>query len=125
MDFLRHAHLIARRAGLVVSRYHSEPAWKRQFVRQLESHQVDVILDVGANSGQYATGLRRAAFKGRIVSFEPLSGPFSLLERKASKDPLWVCRQCALGDFDGTISINVAGNAGASSSVLPMLKIHQ
>jgi len=124
VDLLRRAGSIVRRAAME-SRYYSELDWKRNFVNQLESHQVDVALDVGANSGQYATGLRRAAFKGRIVSFEPLSGPFSLLERKASKDPLWVCRQCALGDFDGTISINVAGNAGASSSVLPMLKIHQ
>jgi FkbM family methyltransferase len=125
VDLLRHAGLIVRRAALEVSRYYSELDWKRNFVNRLESHQVDVVLDVGANSGQYATGLRRAAFKGRIVSFEPLSGPFSLLERKASKDPLWDCRQCGLGDFDGTISINVAGNAGASSSVLPMLKSHQ
>jgi len=65
-------------------------------VKQLESRQVNVVLDVGANSGQYATDLRRAAYKGRIVSFEPLSGPFSLLERSAARDPLWNCRQCAL-----------------------------
>ncbi|MCV7440515.1 FkbM family methyltransferase [Mycobacterium seoulense] len=92
---------------------------------QLESHQVNAVLDVGANSGQYATALRRAAFKGRIVSFEPLLEPFSQLARKASTDPLWECRQYALGDVDGKISINVAANAGESSSVLPMLKAHQ
>lgn len=94
-------------------------------MNQLESHQVNVVLDVGANSGQYATGLRRAAFTGRIVSFEPLSQPFSLLTSNASRDPLWDCRQCALGDTDGKILINVAANAGESSSVLPMLKSHQ
>lgn len=65
------------------------------------------------------------AFAGRIVSFEPLPGPFAVLQRSASTDPLWECRRCALGDVDGTISINVAGNEGASSSVLPMLKRHQ
>lgn len=97
----------------------------RQLVTQLQSRRVHVVFDVGANSGQFATGLRRATYKGHIVSFEPLSEPFSLLESKASKDPLWDCRQCALGNFDGTIAINVAGNAGASSSVLPMLKSHQ
>lgn len=51
-------------------------------------------------------------------------GPLPL-QRSASTDPLWECRRCALGDVDGTISINVAGNEGASSSVLPMLKRHQ
>jgi FkbM family methyltransferase len=86
---------------------------------------VDTVLDVGANSGQYATSLRRAGFNGHIVSFEPLSGPFSRLVRGSSSDPLWDCRQCALGDFDGTASVNVAGNAGASSSILPMLQSHR
>jgi FkbM family methyltransferase len=117
--------LIARSVAFEVPRHFSERAWKRQFVNQLKSRQVDAVLDVGANSGQYAMGLRKRGYEGRIVSFEPLSGPFSDLQSNASKDPLWDCRQCALGDVDGTISVNVAGNAGQSSSVLPMLKSHQ
>jgi FkbM family methyltransferase len=125
VNLLHRADLIARRAGIEVSRYYPELDWKRQLLNQLKSHHVDVVLDIGANSGQYATGLRTRAFKGRIVSFEPLPGPFSLLESKASADPLWDCQRCALGNADGTISINVAGNAGLSSSVLPMLKSHQ
>jgi FkbM family methyltransferase len=125
VHLLDRVRLIARSAAFEVPRYYSERAWKRQFVKQLQSRQVDVVFDVGANSGQYVAGLRRAGFNGRIVSFEPLLGPFSLLESKASKDPFWDCQRCALGDFDGTISINVAGNAGESSSVLPMLRRHQ
>jgi FkbM family methyltransferase len=125
VHLLDRGRLIARSAVFEASRYYSERDRKRQFVKQLQSRQVDAVFDVGANSGQYATGLRRAAYKGRIISFEPLSGPFSILESKASTDPLWDCQRYALGDVDGTISINVAGNAGQSSSVLPMLKSHQ
>ncbi|ORV16694.1 FkbM family methyltransferase [Mycobacterium celatum] len=125
MRLLDRARLIGRSAAFEVSRRYSERNWKHQFVKQLESHQVDVVLDVGANSGQYAADLRKAAYKGRIISFEPLSGPFSILNRRASADSLWDCRRYALGDFDGTIPINVAGNAGQSSSALPMLKSHQ
>ncbi|ORV64770.1 FkbM family methyltransferase [Mycobacterium europaeum] len=125
MVFFRRGGLIARNTTIEVLRPYSDRGSKRQFVKQLESRGVSVVLDVGANSGQYAGDLRMAAYTRRIVSFEPLSGPFSLLERNASKDPLWECRQCALGDMDGTISINVAGNAGASSSVLPMLRRHR
>ncbi|OBB63393.1 FkbM family methyltransferase [Mycobacterium sp. 852014-50255_SCH5639931] len=125
MDLFRRGGLIARSTTFEVSRPYSEKGAKRQFVKQLESRGISVVFDVGANSGQYATDLRMAAYTGRIISFEPLSGPFSLLERNALKDPLWHCRRCALGDVDGTISINVAGNAGASSSILPMLKSHQ
>lgn len=98
---------------------------KRLLVHQLEALKVNVVLDVGANSGQFGAALRRAGYKGRIISFEPLSGPFALLSRKAATDQLWECRRCALGDADQMITINIAGNAGASSSVLPMLKSHQ
>lgn len=121
----RFARNVLRRNGIEVSHYFPELDWERNFLRQLQSHQVSVVLDVGANSGQYATGLREAGYTGRIVSFEPLSGPFSVLERSASADPRWESRRCALGDTDGTISINVAGNEGASSSALPMLQRHQ
>ncbi|OBI22854.1 FkbM family methyltransferase [Mycobacterium sp. E2497] len=116
---------IANGPDIAVRRHFTESDWNRTLVRELQSRRVNTVFDVGANSGQYAAGLRAAGFEGRIISFEPLSGPFSVLERAASGDPLWDCRQCALGDHDGTIEMNVAGNAGASSSVLPMLKSHR
>jgi FkbM family methyltransferase len=125
VGLFRRGGLFARSATFEVSRPYSENGWKRRFVKQLESRGVDTVLDVGANSGQYAADLRMAAYRGRIVSFEPLSQAFSLLQANAARDPLWDVRQCALGEVDGMITINVAGNAGASSSVLPMLKIHQ
>jgi FkbM family methyltransferase len=119
------ARLIARSAASEVQRRYSARHWQRLFVKQLQSRHVDVVFDVGANSGQYANSLRRAAYKNRIISFEPLSKPFSVLEKKAARDSLWDCRRYALGDVDGTISINVAGNAAQSSSVLPMLESHR
>jgi FkbM family methyltransferase len=119
------SYWFANRPDIDVRRYRTELDWKRKFVTELKSRQVDVVLDVGANSGQYATGLREANFDRRIVSFEPLAGPFSILERTVSGDPLWDCRQCALGDYDGKTSMNIAGNAGESSSILPMLTAHR
>jgi FkbM family methyltransferase len=125
VHLLEQARLIARSVPSEALRFYSERNWKRQFVKQLTAHQVNVVFDVGANSGQYTAGLRKAGYKGRIISFEPLLQPFSVLESKASMDPFWDCRKCALGDVDGSISVNIAGNAGQSSSVLPMLKSHQ
>ena len=104
---------IENRAELKVRNYSSESDWRRNLVKELTSRKIDVILDAGANSGQYATGLRHSEFAGRIVSFEPLSGPFARLAHNASADPLWDCRQYALGDDDTTISMNVAGNGAA------------
>lgn len=125
MALSHRARTFTRRIGFDVSRYRPELDEKRNFLCQLKHHEVNLVLDVGANSGQYAAGLREADYTGRIVSFEPLPEPFAFLKRRASKDPLWDCRRCAIGDTEGTISINVAGNAGESSSVLPMLKSHQ
>ncbi|KUI15630.1 FkbM family methyltransferase [Mycobacterium lehmannii] len=125
MELWDRARFLARGAAVELSRSYSERQWKRQFAEQLISQEVNVVFDVGANSGQYAIGLRKAGYKGRIVSFEPLSSPFSVLEERASGDRLWECRKWALGDTDGTITINVAGNAAQSSSALPMLQRHQ
>lgn len=82
-----------------------------------ERYRVDVVLDVGANKGQYARSLRRAGYKGRIVSFEPVPRDFEELQRRAAKDPGWSVHQLALGREDGTVEMNVV--PGTLSSALP------
>jgi FkbM family methyltransferase len=86
--------------------------------------EIDVVLDVGANAGQFAHGLRRdLAFEGRICSFEPLNVPFRRLQSRAAEDPDWQAFNFALGDVGGTATINVAANS-ESSSLLEMLPSH-
>jgi FkbM family methyltransferase len=93
-------------------------------VRLLEYFGVDCVIDVGANSGGFASTIRNLGYQGRIVSLEPLPDPFELLATQAAKDPEWEALRVAAGDEDGQIRINIAGNAGASSSVLEMLDTH-
>jgi FkbM family methyltransferase len=87
--------------------------------RLLRSRGITLVLDVGASEGMYAKQLRRLGFDSKIVSFEPLSAAFAALEGAAAGDPLWECRRLALGSFDDTAEINVAGNS-TSSSLLGM-----
>ncbi len=95
----------------------------RQVVRTLESRGIDTVLDIGANVGQYAVGLRRSGYAGRIISCEPLSGAYGELARRATRDPAWLAVNAAVGREAGETDINVAANS-YSSSILAMTQAH-
>jgi FkbM family methyltransferase len=107
--------------GLDVSRFEatSHPvARRRQLLAQL---RIDVVLDVGANVGQWASELRdEVGFTGRIRSFEPMRAAFGELQSRAAGDADWEVFNCGLGDDPGEHVIHVAGNS-YSSSLLKML----
>lgn len=77
---------------------HARDAHLRWLIEALE---VDLVLDVGANRGQFARGLRRGGYAGRLVSFEPAAAPRARLEELAAEDGAWQVRPWALGDADG------------------------
>jgi len=93
-------------------------------MKLLDSYNIDTVLDIGANSGQFASRMRDyLGYKNRILSFEPLSSAFELLKANAEGDPNWEVFNSALGDTEGTQEINIAGNS-QSSSLLDMLPSH-
>jgi FkbM family methyltransferase len=112
------------RAGWNVRRVDPAKSELAQLVRQLFVHQIDVVFDVGANTGQFAEELRHAGFLGRIVSFEASASAHSTLIARVRHDAKWIIApRIALGDHKGTTTLNLAGNS-VSSSVLHMLPSH-
>jgi FkbM family methyltransferase len=97
--------------------------YAKRLVRTLGARGIDTVLDVGANVGQFAAQLRSAGYTGRVVSFEPLSGAFAELSRRAAGDDRWEVVNAAVGDGGTTATIHVAGNS-FSSSLLPMTDKH-
>jgi FkbM family methyltransferase len=91
----------------------------------LGSQRVDHVLDVGANDGGFAGSIRRLGYTGRILSCEPLTEPFRRLARAARADDAWEVRRTAVGAGRDPLTMNVAGNDQASSSVLAMLDRHR
>ncbi len=83
----------------------------------LQQAQPDLLVDIGANQGQYAMRMRSLGCRGRIISFEPGVRAYQLLERNAARDPLWTVRQIALGDAEGTVSLQVSRNLVSSSTL--------
>jgi FkbM family methyltransferase len=92
-------------------------------MKLLNTYNIDLVFDVGANIGQYAEVLRKYGYQGKIVSFEPLNSAYEQLSAKCKKDRLWKAEKTALGDFTGKSQINIAGNS-FSSSMLDMLPDH-
>jgi FkbM family methyltransferase len=85
---------------------------------------IDLVIDVGANRGQFGLEIRRAGYRGSIVSIEPLAAPHRQLSQLADKDGRWTAIRSAVGPQAGSAAIHVAANGGASSSFLPMLELH-
>jgi FkbM family methyltransferase len=125
---------MARRAVEVDPRYFERDArMLREFVRHLlrqrglellkipnsgdflNDRHCDLVLDVGANIGQFGRGLRTVGYRGRIVSFEPLDSCYPQLKALADRDPTWDCRQVALGDHEYSTEINISRHTAYSS----------
>lgn len=107
----------SRRVGFDVVRYppNSMGTLPGYTARLLSELDVELVLDVGANTGQYASLLRDAGFSKRIVSFEPVASSFSTLEAQAAGDSDWSAVCVALGAQDKSATMNVTESSVLSS----------
>jgi len=97
----------------------------RRKARLLAHLGIDLVIDVGANRGQYARHLRDIGYRGRIVSLEPANDAYGHLVAAAASDAGWTTRRLALGARRETRELHIAGNIGMSSSLLDMLPAHR
>lgn len=116
------AALVVRSRKIRKALWDIQQAWYRYLTPHhvawiLDTYGVNCVLDVGANKGQYAKSLRRAGYRGRIASFEPLPHIYEELERAAADDPEWHVYPYALGKEDTTVPMHVV--SGTMSSILP------
>jgi FkbM family methyltransferase len=105
---------------------HRHPGWFDFAHRRsvlMAARGIDLVLDVGANAGQYGAELREYGYDGPIVSFEPLAAAHARLAARSGADPRWTAVRSAVGAHPGELAINVAANSD-SSSALAMLDAH-
>jgi FkbM family methyltransferase len=80
----------------------------RDIVDFIADRKIDVVIDVGANVGQFGESLRAGGYRGKIVSFEPIASAFQTLAKKAAEDGNWEVHQCGLGAAPGVATLNVS-----------------
>ena len=78
--------------------------------------EIDTVLDVGANYGQYYEFLRdKVGFTGVVHSFEPIPEVGAKLVARSASDPKWHVNQCALGIKSGKAQFHISDKPGWSS----------
>ncbi|MCF8405471.1 MAG: FkbM family methyltransferase [Bacteroidales bacterium] len=85
-------------------------------VKILNTYNFTCVLDIGANTGQFAESLIDFGYKNKIISFEPTQSAYNTLTKRSAKYPKWeVAERCAIGNISGEVDINVSDNSVFSS----------
>jgi FkbM family methyltransferase len=103
----------ARRYGLDVRESSKHP----NLVDFINDRKIDVVVDVGANAGQFGQKLRGFGYRGAIVSYEPVSSAFKHLERIAEADNKWTAHNFAIGAESGELKLHIAANSKFTSAL--------
>jgi FkbM family methyltransferase len=96
--------------------------YETDLLRRLFSRfDVDCVIDVGANRGQYHDMLRQnIGYTGHITSVEPISALAAALRQRAnSENGRWQIHQAALGAQVGEAALNVMEKDDYSSFLQP------
>src|SRR5262245_34043990 len=81
--------------------------------------EINCVIDVGANVGQYGQILRGIGYEGRIISIEPIRDVFERLRAAAAGDTEWRTLNIACGSKEETKDINVYAVTPLSSFLDP------
>lgn len=116
--------LVTHPFGLKIERHFGTELGLKQIHKVFKQYGINMLLDVGANTGQYAMSMFKVGYKGTIISFEPLSDIYEVLKTNQSKHNNWkLFRRTAIGDYCGKAMINISENR-ESNSILPISERH-
>jgi FkbM family methyltransferase len=87
----------------------------RPCLEVIQKENFDLVLDIGANEGQFGRELRKSGYTKRIISIEPVEQPYNLLKNAIDGDKLWECYNFALGNENGTARLNIHEDTRLSS----------
>lgn len=106
---------IAKIFGYELIKRKKHPSLNTHTINLINHYKIDLVLDVGANNGQFGSLLRREGYKGEIHSFEPVSHSFDNLKKTSLNDAKWFVHKLAMGAANGKEIINVSKASDMSS----------
>jgi FkbM family methyltransferase len=99
---------------------HADYAAVEDFRRRFKLLEIELVLDVGANAGQFRDMLRNTlGYSGEIVSFEPVPHLAEALAKRAAADPNWTVMNIGVGASPGSVPFNVMVGDQFSSFLTP------
>jgi FkbM family methyltransferase len=89
------------------------------FLKSISDKGIELVIDAGANIGQFSLAVRENLPQCQIIAFEPLLGPAAKFENVFANDESVVLHQLALNTVEGDVEMHVS-NSIDSSSILPI-----
>ena len=110
---------IAKIFGYELIKCKKHPTLSSHIINLVNHCKIDLVLDIGANHGQFGNMLRNEGYKGEIHSFEPVSHSYDSLQKACLNDEKWFVHKLAMGAADGKDTINVTKASDMSSFLDP------
>ena len=105
--------------GYEYIRKKKSPSLKSHLFNLIDQYLIDIVIDVGANHGQFGNLLRSIGYKGEILSFEPTKKSFEILSEASSRDDRWKIYPLGLGDKKTSEKINIFESSDFNSLLQP------
>lgn len=90
----------------------------------LDRFEINTVIDVGANTGQFAKQIADILPQAAILSFEPLDDCYQQLLEAMKEHPRFRAFNCALGEREESLVMH-HNEFSAFSSILSMTDLHR
>ena len=77
-------------------------------VKTLDFYNIDLVIDIGANKGQFGKEIREFGYKKKLISFEPMKSAFLQLKEQSKKYPLWEVENLGFGKETSYEFLNIS-----------------
>jgi FkbM family methyltransferase len=104
-----------RKKGIELKRYNLHTSEQALISHIVKHHNIDLVIDIGANVGDYVNDLYECGYKGSACSFEPVKEVYERLTSKNKHYPSWKTINIGIGGAHEQKEIHVSGNMASSS----------